>query len=71
MSMINIEILHSTCPTQMQTIVICFGKGWTVHVLPVLCLFPQVHVNYHPDKFARMQSVWERYVNNDLHALDK
>ena len=30
-----------------------------------------VHVNYHPDKFARMQSVWARYVDGDKHALDK
>eukprot|EP00798_Chlamydomonas_sp_ICE-L_P007645 gene7645-801_t len=30
-----------------------------------------VHVNYHPDKFARMQSVWARYVEKDMHALDK
>ena len=30
-----------------------------------------VHVNYHPDKFARMQSIWARYVENDMHALDK
>lgn len=30
-----------------------------------------VHVNYHPDKFARMQSIWARYVEGDMHALDK
>ena len=30
-----------------------------------------VHVNYHPDKFARMQSIWARYVENDMRALDK
>ncbi|KAL6751100.1 nucleotide-diphospho-sugar transferase-domain-containing protein [Haematococcus lacustris] len=30
-----------------------------------------VHVNYHPDKFARMQSIWARYVEKDMHALDK
>jgi len=29
-----------------------------------------VHVNYHPDKFERMQSVWKRYIEGDLHALD-
>ncbi|MEW5307111.1 MAG: hypothetical protein WDW36_009528 [Sanguina aurantia] len=42
-----------------------YDRQYEKHV-PVM-----VHVNYHPDKFARMQSVWERYVNNDLHALDK
>jgi len=30
-----------------------------------------VHVNYHPDKFQRLQSVWARYVEGDMHALDK
>ncbi|GIL58590.1 hypothetical protein Vafri_13473 [Volvox africanus] len=30
-----------------------------------------VHVNYHPDKFQRMQSVWARYVEGDRTALDK
>jgi hypothetical protein len=30
-----------------------------------------IHVNYHPDKFARMQSIWARYVEGDKHALDK
>lgn len=30
-----------------------------------------IHVNYHPDKFARMQSIWARYVEGDAHALDK
>ena len=34
--------------------------------LPVM-----VHVNYHPDKFERMQAVWARYVDGDLKALDK
>jgi arabinosyltransferase len=30
-----------------------------------------VHVNYHPQKFERMQSVWRRYVDNDTKALDE
>jgi hypothetical protein len=30
-----------------------------------------VHVNYHPDKCARMQSIWAKYVNGDKAALDK
>jgi hypothetical protein len=30
-----------------------------------------IHVNYHPDKFARMQSIWARYIEGDMHALDK
>ncbi len=29
-----------------------------------------VHVNYHPDKFERLQSVWKKYVEGDAHALD-
>ncbi|KAL4430612.1 hypothetical protein ABPG77_005852 [Micractinium sp. CCAP 211/92] len=30
-----------------------------------------VHVNYHPDKFERMKAVVKRYVDGDMHALDK
>ncbi|KAG2497784.1 hypothetical protein HYH03_004056 [Edaphochlamys debaryana] len=30
-----------------------------------------VHVNYHPDKFQRMQSIWAKYVEGDKTALDK
>lgn len=30
-----------------------------------------VHVNYHPDKFERMQAVWAKYVEGDARALDK
>lgn len=30
-----------------------------------------VHVNYHPDKFERMKAVVKRYVEKDMHALDK
>lgn len=30
-----------------------------------------IHVNYHPDKFARMQSIWAKYVQGDKTALDK
>jgi hypothetical protein len=29
-----------------------------------------VHVNYHPDKYERLQSVWKKYVEGDVHALD-
>ncbi|GMH40493.1 hypothetical protein BSKO_08397 [Bryopsis sp. KO-2023] len=29
-----------------------------------------VHANYHPDKLERLQAVWKRYVENDVHALD-
>jgi hypothetical protein len=29
-----------------------------------------VHVNYHPDKYERLQSVWKKYVEGDAHALD-
>jgi hypothetical protein len=29
-----------------------------------------VHVNYHPDKYERLQSVWKKYVDGDAHALD-
>jgi len=29
-----------------------------------------VHVNYHPDKWSRMQAIWRRYIDGDLHALD-
>eukprot|EP00798_Chlamydomonas_sp_ICE-L_P031415 gene31415-6583_t len=36
------------------------------HHMPVM-----VHVNYHPDKWERMQSIWARYVDGDLTALDK
>ena len=42
-----------------------YEKEFETHV-PVM-----VHVNYHPDKFARMQSIWARYVEGDMHALDK
>ncbi|KAG2436249.1 hypothetical protein HXX76_006560 [Chlamydomonas incerta] len=30
-----------------------------------------IHVNYHPDKFQRMQSIWAKYVEGDKTALDK
>ena len=30
-----------------------------------------VHANYHPDKYDRLVSVWDRYVNGNLQALDK
>lgn len=30
-----------------------------------------VHVNYHPDKYQRIQDIWKRYVHEDKHALDK
>uniref|UniRef100_A0A7S2QU31 Nucleotide-diphospho-sugar transferase domain-containing protein n=1 Tax=Chlamydomonas chlamydogama TaxID=225041 RepID=A0A7S2QU31_9CHLO len=42
-----------------------YEKQYENHV-PVM-----IHVNYHPDKFARMQSIWARYVEGDMHALDK
>jgi len=42
-----------------------YEKQFEDHV-PVM-----VHVNYHPDKFARMQSIWAHYVDGDVHALDK
>lgn len=41
-----------------------YEKQYENH-LPVM-----VHVNYHPDKFQRLQSVIKRYVDGDMHALD-